>query len=217
LGWSNPALIRGLDGWFKAGACAAAPGGPQRSGGRGRPGFLGSARNGRSPGEETSGCTVAARGKRRSRPLPTKAIEEAVGERGSGRRAQGDLARIGRCVQCPADAPCPAKLILWACRTRTRQSADCAENEIAPSRRNFRGCRCRDGWHRPQEGGGRLRLLRIPPCADPRACSRAGIGIRIIRSGSRPTASQMTRHSSPVRLCRAGLCGDLGADKSGRR
>src|SRR3546814_13409867 len=68
-----------------AGACTAAPAGPQRSGGRGRPGFLVSARNGRSPGEETSGCTVAARGKRRSRPLPTKAIDEAVGERGSGR------------------------------------------------------------------------------------------------------------------------------------
>ena len=34
------------------------------------------------PGEESPGCPVAARGKRRSRPLPTKAIDEAVGERG---------------------------------------------------------------------------------------------------------------------------------------
>jgi hypothetical protein len=34
------------------------------------------------PGEESSGCSVAARGKRRSRPLATKAIDEAVGERG---------------------------------------------------------------------------------------------------------------------------------------
>jgi hypothetical protein len=32
------------------------------------------------------GCTVAARGKRRSRRLPTKAIDEDVGERGSGRQ-----------------------------------------------------------------------------------------------------------------------------------
>ena len=84
-------------------------GGPERSGGRRRPGFLASARNGRSPGEETLDCTVAARGKRRSRPLPTKAIDEAVGERGSGHRAQGDLARIGRRVQCRADALCPAR------------------------------------------------------------------------------------------------------------
>ena len=37
---------------------------------------------------------------------------EVAYERGSGRRAQGDLARIVRCVQCPADAPCTAKLIL---------------------------------------------------------------------------------------------------------
>jgi hypothetical protein len=49
------------------------------------------------------GPTVAAKSKRRSRPLPTKAIDEAVGERGSGHQAQGDLARIGWCVQCPAD------------------------------------------------------------------------------------------------------------------
>lgn len=56
------------------------------------------------PGEETLGCTVAARGKRRSRPLPTKAIDEAVGERGSGRYPLGDLARVGCCVQCRADA-----------------------------------------------------------------------------------------------------------------
>jgi hypothetical protein len=48
-----------------------------------------------SPGEETLGCTVAAKGKRRSRPLPTKAIDEAVGERGSGRYPLGDLARVG--------------------------------------------------------------------------------------------------------------------------
>ncbi len=104
---------------LRQGRGSAAPKGPEHSGGLYRPGFLGSARNGRSPGEETSGCTVAAaRGKRRSCPLPTKAIDEAVCERGSGRRAQGVLARIGRCVQCPADAPCPAKLILLACRSR---------------------------------------------------------------------------------------------------
>jgi hypothetical protein len=48
------------------------------------------------------GLTVAARGKRRSRPLPTKAIDEAVGERGSGRYPLGDLARVGCYVQCRA-------------------------------------------------------------------------------------------------------------------
>jgi hypothetical protein len=41
------------------------------------------------------GPTVAAKGKRRSRPLPTKAIDEDVGECGSGHLAQGNLARIG--------------------------------------------------------------------------------------------------------------------------
>mgnify|MGYP003624311798 FL=1 len=35
-----------------------------------------------SAGEETLGCTVAARGKRRSRPLPIKAIDEDVDECG---------------------------------------------------------------------------------------------------------------------------------------
>jgi hypothetical protein len=35
-------------------------------------------------------------GKRRSRPLPTKAIDEAVGECGSDRQAQGNLASVGR-------------------------------------------------------------------------------------------------------------------------
>jgi hypothetical protein len=54
------------------------------------------------PGEETLGCTVAAKGKRRSRPLPTKAIDEAVGERGSGRYSLGDLAKVGCYVQCRA-------------------------------------------------------------------------------------------------------------------
>ena len=40
---------------LRQGIAPAAPAGPQRSGGRCRPEFLGSARNGRSPGEETSG------------------------------------------------------------------------------------------------------------------------------------------------------------------
>ena len=35
-----------------------------------------------SAGEETLGCTVAFRGKRRSRPLPIKAIDEDVDECG---------------------------------------------------------------------------------------------------------------------------------------
>ena len=50
------------------------------------------------------GPTVAAKGKRRSRPLPTKAIDEDVGERGSGHRTQGHLARIGWRVQGLAGA-----------------------------------------------------------------------------------------------------------------
>ena len=79
------------------------------------------------------GPTVAARGKRRSHPLPTKAIDEAVGERGSGHLAQGNLASIGWRVQCPADGLCPATLIAWACRTRTRHSAERAVNDNAPS------------------------------------------------------------------------------------
>ncbi len=56
-----------------------------------------------SPGEETLDRPLQQGGKRCSRPLPTKAIDEAVGERGSGRQVQGDLARIGWCVQCLAD------------------------------------------------------------------------------------------------------------------
>ena len=46
-------------------------------------GFLSREEWAERPGEESSGRTVVARGKRRSRPLPTKAIDEAVGERGS--------------------------------------------------------------------------------------------------------------------------------------
>jgi len=49
------------------------------------------------------GPTVAARGKRRSRPLPTKAIDEAVRERGSGNRTQGYLANVDVRVQCRGD------------------------------------------------------------------------------------------------------------------
>jgi hypothetical protein len=69
---------------LRQGLASAAPGGPKRSGGRCRPEFLGSARNGRSPGEETWGEPLQQGGKRRSRPLPTKAINEAVGERSFG-------------------------------------------------------------------------------------------------------------------------------------
>jgi hypothetical protein len=67
-------------------------------------------------GEETLGSTVAARGKRRSRPLPTKATREAVDGRGfraSGARKFGEpVARVHM------TAPwIRADLTRWECRT----------------------------------------------------------------------------------------------------
>ena len=103
------------------------------------------ARNGRSPGEETLGCTVAARGKRRSRPLPTKAIDEAVGERGSGHRAQGDLARKRAHVQCPADWLC-LEIHRVCLLNHDAHSADAAMDENAPSYRIPVGDADRGDW-----------------------------------------------------------------------
>ena len=54
-------------------------------------------------GKKICGSPLQQGGKRRSRPLPTKAIDEDVDERGSGRQAQGDMARMGWRVQCLTD------------------------------------------------------------------------------------------------------------------
>jgi hypothetical protein len=79
--------------------------------------FLASARNGRSPGEETWGEPLQQGSKRRSRPLPTKAIDEAVGERGSEPSSDKEIWQGWVRVQCLADWLC-AKLVCWACRTK---------------------------------------------------------------------------------------------------
>lgn len=156
------------------------------------------ARNGRSPGEESSGCTVAARGKRRSRPLPTKAIDEAVGERGSGNRTQGDLARFGWRVQCLADGTSPHEVTGWDCRATSRHPADRAWNGIAPARRVLwllvTGLLVQAVGRRRRT---RSALHSAPPRPDPPACSRAEIGIHTIRSGSCPAAIQNDKALKP--------------------
>jgi hypothetical protein len=69
---------------LRQGLASAAPERPQRSGGRRDAKFLGAARNAKQ-GKKVCGPLLRQGGKRRSRRLPTKAINEDVGERGSGR------------------------------------------------------------------------------------------------------------------------------------
>ena len=148
------------------------------------------------PGEESSECPVAARGKRRSRPLPTKAIDEAVGERGSGFRAQGDLARIGWRVQCPADTPCAAKRTRWTCRIKTQHSADRTANENAPSHR-ISAADCGRAADRRFPRNVATGSVKAASRADPPACSRAATGIGISQSGRYPLVWQLTPAPAP--------------------
>jgi hypothetical protein len=101
---------------LRQGLATASPEGPKRRGGRCRSKFLGSARNGRSPGEETSICTVEARGERRSRPLPSKAINEDVGERGCGQFAIRRFGKNGS-VRSMSGYTLMPKRRRWAFRT----------------------------------------------------------------------------------------------------
>ena len=96
----------------RQGLAPAAPEGPKRSGGRGRPKFLGSARNGRSPGEETSGGTVAARDQAAQPSPANQSHDEAAYERGVEQPDPGrcDMTTLGRFVQSTG----------WQTITRTR-------------------------------------------------------------------------------------------------
>jgi hypothetical protein len=87
-------------------------------------------------GEETLGQPLQQGSKRRNRPLPTKAIDEDVGERGSGPQAQGNLARIGWSIHCPADRP-RREIVAMGLLIQDAHSADADLDDDAPSRRVF--------------------------------------------------------------------------------
>ena len=83
LGLLEPALIRGLDGWFQAGACTRctrSAGTQRRTAGRQVSWFREECASAR--GKKVCGPPLQQGGKRRSRPLPTKATSEDVDECG---------------------------------------------------------------------------------------------------------------------------------------
>ena len=120
---------------LRQGLAPAAPAGPQRSGGRCRPTFLGSARNGRNAQgkklwaaplqQGARGAAVPCQPKPLTRPWVSAVLAVARKE-----IWQGSVGAFNVGLTHPArDAD------RWACRTKTWQSADRAVNESAPSRR----------------------------------------------------------------------------------
>jgi hypothetical protein len=188
----------------RQGLASAAHGVPERGGGRCRPTFVVSRGMRVSAGEETLGQPLQQGGKRRSRPLPTKAIDEDVGECGSGHHAKGDLARIGPCVQCPAH---------WNrrkprddCRAMTPIFAADVVDENAPSQRVLMADADLWDWSKEQGRPWFAQPTRMPAgLRSSSACSRMRIGDSASWSVPFPIERQLIPHPRPSRFCRTGL------------
>ena len=119
---------------FRQGLAPVAPEGPKRSGGRCRPGFLVPRGMGEAQGKKLWTAPLQLGGKRRSRPLPTRAIDEDVGECGlpivPRRFGEGRT-----CVQCPAHRLWP----IWRAGFAERECSPIADaggqHGIAPTHR----------------------------------------------------------------------------------